>query len=259
MQPFDSRTRVVEHPGLARYAALAAALRQRVVRGEWMPGTALPAEQALAAEHGVALGTLRRALELLVEQGLIERIHGKGTFVRSGIAGASMLRFFRFGEGVAGQLPASRILSRTVLAAPADAARALGLAPGESALRLQRLRLIDGEPCLLEHIWLPLDLFGALAPQDEDAAAATDASAPRDWPALLYPFYASCCGVHVQRAVDDIGFGVLTAPQARSLGLSAGHPCAVVTRRATDLAGRCVEWRVTRGDAHAFHYSVTLT
>lgn len=258
MQQTSDPAGVVDHPGLARYAALAAALRQRVVRGEWLPGSALPAEQALAAEHGVALATLRRALELLVEQGLIERIHGKGTFVRSGIAGASMLRFFRFGEGVAGQLPASRILSRTVLAAPADAARALGLAPGESALRLQRLRLIDGEPCLLEHIWLPLDLFDALAPR-EDAPAAADADAPHDWPALLYPFYASRCGVHVQRAVDDIGFGVLTAPQARSLELAAGHPCAVVTRRATDLAGRCVEWRVTRGDAHAFHYSVTLT
>ncbi|AVS86112.1 GntR family transcriptional regulator, partial [Paracidovorax avenae] len=95
-------------PGLARYAALAETLRRRVVRGEWPPGSALPAEQALAAEHGVALGTLRRALELLVEQGLIERIHGRGTFVRSGIAGASMLRFFRFGEGPAG-VPASRI------------------------------------------------------------------------------------------------------------------------------------------------------
>lgn len=239
---------VAEHPGLARYAALAAALRHRVVRGEWLPGTALPAEQALAAEHGVALGTLRRALELLVEQGLIERIHGKGTFVRSGIAGASMLRFFRFGEGAAGQEPASRILSRQAMAAPAEAACALGLAPGEPVLRLHRLRLIDGEPCLLEHIWLPLDRFAALA--EDDTAA---------WPPLLYPFYASRCGVHVQRAVDDIGFGVLSAPQARSLGLAAGHPCAVVTRRAMDLAGRCVEWRVTRGDAHAFHYTVTLT
>ena len=258
MQASDTRTSLAEHPGLARYAALAAARRQRVVRGEWLPGTALPAEQALAAEHGVALGTMRRALELLVEQGLIERIHGKGTFVRSGIAGASMLRFFRFGEGVAGQAPDSRILARGVLAAPADAARALGLAPGEGALRLQRLRLIDGEPCLLEHIWLPLDLFGALAPQEESEAPAADAQAPSDWPALLYPFYAARCGVHVQRAVDEIGFGVLTAPQARSLGLAAGHPCAVVTRRAMDLAGRCVEWRVTRGDAHAFHYSVTL-
>ncbi|SFD81494.1 GntR family transcriptional regulator [Paracidovorax konjaci] len=236
-----------ERPGLARYAALAEALRHRVVRGEWPPGAALPAEQALAAEHGVALGTLRRALELLVEQGLIERIHGRGTFVRNGIAGASMLRFFRFGEAQ-GQEPTSRILSRQRAAPPPAAAQALGLAAGESALRLQRLRLVDGEPCLLEQIWLPLDLFGALEQDD-----------PRTWGDLLYPFYASRFGVRVQRAIDDIGFGTLTAPQARALELQAGHPCALVTRRAMDLAGRCIEWRATRGDAHAFHYTVTLT
>jgi hypothetical protein len=86
-------------PGQSRYAALAAALRTRVVAGEWPPGSALPAEQTLSAEHGVALGTLRRALELLADQGLIERIHGRGTFVRAGMTGATMMRFFRFGKG----------------------------------------------------------------------------------------------------------------------------------------------------------------
>ena len=105
--------------GLARYAALADVLRQRIVRGEWQPGTALPAEQVLAHDHSVALGTIRRALQLLTEQGLIERVHGRGTFVRSGIPGASMLRFFRFGDewdaavpasaASAGQAPQSRI------------------------------------------------------------------------------------------------------------------------------------------------------
>lgn len=234
-------------PGQSRYGALATALRHRVVAGEWPPGSALPAEQLLAAEHGVALGTLRRALELLAEQGLIERVHGKGTFVRQGIAGASMLRFFRFGDS-ASVVPASRILSRQTVAASASVARALGLAPGEPVLRLQRLRLIDAQPCLLEDLCLPLDLFAPLAEGD-----------PADWDALLYPMYARRCGVHVQRAMDDIGFGLLSAPQAQPLGLAAGHPAAVVTRLAYDLSGRCVEWRCTRGDAHAFHYTVTLT
>ena len=65
--------------------------------------------------------------------------------------------------------------------------------------------------------------------------------------------------VRVARAIDEIAFGVLTAAQAGHLALSAGHPCALVTRSAYDLAGRCVEVRHTRGDAHAFHYTVTIT
>src|SRR5215204_3621437 len=110
-------TLIQPDPGQTRYGALAAALRHRIVDSEWPPGTALPAETSLAAEHGVALGTLRRALELLAEQGLIERRHGKGTFVRGGLGGAQMLRFFRFGEGD-GEVPQSRILARQTLAAP---------------------------------------------------------------------------------------------------------------------------------------------
>lgn len=240
-------TIVPVEPGQSRYAALAAALRARVVAGEWPPGTALPAEQTLAAEHGVALGTFRRALELLAGQGLIERIHGRGTFVRAGMTGETMMRFFRFGEGT-GEIPSSRIVSRQTLLAPPDVARRLGLPRGEPALRVHRLRVLGDQPCVLEEIWLPLPLFARLA--EDDTAA---------WGDLLYPLFAERCGVHVHRAIDEISFGVLTAGQARHLSLAAGHPCALVTRSAYDLAGRCIETRFTRGDAHAFNYTITIT
>jgi GntR family transcriptional regulator len=240
-------SRVAAHPGQSRYAALAAALRQRIVAGEWPPSHALPAEATLAAEHGVALGTLRQALDVLAEQGLIERRHGRGTFVRSALTGAPMLRFFRFGEA-RGEVPASRILTRRVVAATAEAASRLGIGRGEQVLRLQRLRSLGGQPCLLEEIWLPLPPFAALT--EGDTAA---------WGDLLYPMFAERCGVHVNRAVDEIGFGTLSTAQARALNLAAGQACAVVTRQAFDLAGRCVEWRTTRGDANAFHYTVTIT
>ena len=96
--------------------------------------------------------------------------------------------------------------------------------------------------------WLPLTLFKPLVEL-----------APADWGELLYPFFAERCGVVVARAADEIGFANLTASQARALGLPPGHPGAAVTRQAYDLAGRCVELRVTRGDAFAFHYTVTIT
>lgn len=236
-------------PGLSRYAALAAALRARIQSGEWAPGSALPAETVLATAHGVALGTMRRALDLLAEQGFIERRHGRGTFVKPVLAGAQMLRFFRFGDArSAAQAPASRILAREAQPLPAAVAPLLGQAAGDPALRLERLRLVAGEPRLHEEIWLPLPLFAPLAEGD-----------PADWGDLLYPLFAARCGVHVHRAVDSIGFGRLDAAQARALGLPAGHPCACVQRQSFDLAGHCIEARTTRGDAHAFHYTVSIT
>ncbi|MGM9490409.1 GntR family transcriptional regulator [Ideonella sp. YS5] len=233
--------------GRARYALLAQALRRRIQAGEWVPGVALPSEQTLAQESQVALGTMRRALQLLVDEGLIERVHGRGTFVREGLSGASMLRFFRF-DAEHGSVPRSTILSARRAVPPAEVLRLLGRPPAQEALQLKRLRSIDDAPCLLETIWLPLPEFEALV--DDDTAT---------WADLLYPMYAQRCGVRVHRAVDTIAFGHLAAAQARRLDLTAGHPCAVVHRAAYDIAGRCVEVRVTRGDANAFHYTVTLT
>lgn len=233
--------------GLSRYGALAAELRRRIVGGHWPPGSALPAEQALAAEHGVALGTLRQALAVLADEGLVERRHGRGTFVRAALAGAPMLRFFRFGER-SGEVPASRIVSRQTVGAPAAAAAALGLSAGAPVLRLRRVRSLDNVPRLREELWLPLPLFDALASGD-----------PAAWGDLLYPCFAERCGVHVHRAVDEIRFGQLKPADARALKLPAGHPCAIVQRQAYDLAGRCVEWRITRGDAAAFRYTVSIT
>lgn len=233
--------------GRSRYAVLAQSLRRRVLAGEWVPGVALPSEQSLAQEHKVALGTMRRALALLVDEGLIERIHGRGTFVRSGLSGGSMLRFFRF-TSEHGGAPGSTIASMKRGVPSTDVLRRLGRPPGEETLHLLRLRSLDGAPCLLENICLPLPEFEPLA------AAGSD-----DWGDLLYPLYAERCGVRVHRAVDEIGFGRLSAAQARRLELDPGHPCAVVNRRAYDLAGRCVEVRTTRGDANAFHYTVTIS
>ncbi|MFM7331170.1 MAG: GntR family transcriptional regulator [Brachymonas sp.] len=234
-------------PGQRRYALLAQGLRGRVLSGEWAAGVALPAEQELSRQYEVALGTMRQALQMLVQEGLIERIHGRGTFVKQALTGAPMMRFFRFGQ-TESQPPQSRILQRSVCNAPAQVAQSLGLAPAHPVLRLERLRLIANKPCLLEEIWLPLPSFSALADSE-----------PAGWGDLLYPAYADLCGVLIHRASDTISFGQLGAAQAQQLALPAAHPCAIVQRLAFDWAGRCVEVRSSRGDAFAFNYSVNIT
>lgn len=69
-------------PG-ARYLRVAAQLRARIVAGEWPVGSQLAGKRDLAQAHGVAVGTLERALLVLRDEGLIEIVHGAGTFVRS--------------------------------------------------------------------------------------------------------------------------------------------------------------------------------
>ena len=233
--------------GQSRYAMLASALQERIRVGEWAPGEAIPSESSLAQVYGVALGTMRQAIALLVEDGVLQRKHGKGTFVSGGLGGASMMRFFRFSAGDSGEAPQSHILSMKPRAVQAVELQAFGLETGAQVLQIERLRSIQGEPCLLESIVLPLPLFGKLAESDT-----------RDWPDLLYPLFQTACGVVVHHAEDRLSFGQLGAAQARKLKLPSGHPCAVVQRRAHDLHGRCVELRTTRGDAFAFEYTAQV-
>lgn len=234
--------------GQSRYGWLAAGMRARILEGEWLPGEAIPPESALARSHGVALGTIRQAIALLVADGLLERQQGRGTFVKAGIGGASMLRFFRFRQS--GQLespPQSRILARQTRPADALEAQLLGVSPDAQVLVLDRLRSIGAQPCLLETLTLPLPLFRPMADSD-----------PATWDPLLYPMYQRLCGVTIHQAEDRLGFDRLTASQAARLELAPGHPCAKVQRRAFDLGGRCVELRTTLGDAFAFEYTAQV-
>lgn len=232
-------------PGQSRYGWLAGALRSRILQGEWAPGQAIPPESALSQSYGVALGTMRQALSLLVSDGLLERKHGKGTFVKSGLGGATMMRFFRFRHsGELQTAPRSRILGCKQRLASEDEADALGLPLGSTVLAVERLRTVQDKPCLLEYLVLPLPVFDALAHSDT-----------RQWDDLLYPMYQRVCGVVIHHAQDQLTFGQLTATQARHLKLDKGHPCARVQRRAYDLADRCVELRTTLGDAFSFEYT----
>jgi GntR family transcriptional regulator len=234
--------------GQSRYGGVASALRERILAGEWGPGEAIHAEATLAQSYGVALGTIRQALSLLVEDGLLERRHGKGTFVSPGLSGASMLRFFRFrGPSALSEPPVSQIVSRRLRHADPAEAAAFGLPADAHVLQLERVRSIEGEPCLLETIVLPLPLFGPLVDSD-----------PEEWGNLLYPMYQQRCRVLVHDAEDHLSFAQLTAAQARRLRLQAGHPCVVVKRTARDRVGRCVELRTTRGDAFAFEYTAQV-
>jgi len=99
--------------GMDKRLPLYQRVRDQIAQGigkTWRPGDAIPSEAELARTHRVALGTLRKALDILVAEGLLERFQGKGTFVRRANFNASLFRFFRF-QTAQGErrIPESRI------------------------------------------------------------------------------------------------------------------------------------------------------
>ena len=233
---------------LPRYQRLAETLRDAVSRQGWRPGERLPSEQELAALYDVAPGTVRQAITQLVDQGLLERYQGKGTFVRKPSFDNSLFRFFRY-HGAADDrwIPESRILSRKAVSAPAAISQALGLRPRASVISMTRLRLHDSEPVLAEEIWLPRSRFQAFLDLPEDEIGP-----------LLYPIYEAVCGEIVARAEEQLTAESCSAEHAQLLRITEGAPVIIIDRTAYGFDDTPLEWRRSRGKADKFQYHVEI-
>lgn len=133
--------------GVARWAQIASVLRKEIDEkhrvGEW-----LPSETALAATFGVNRLTLRRAVEALIDDGMLERVHGRGVRVIGSrlIYGIDRQTKFtqRLDEG--GRTSATEVISREECLASGDVARKLDMEEGQPVLRIETLRFLDNMP-----------------------------------------------------------------------------------------------------------------
>lgn len=233
---------------LPRYQRVAATLRDAISRRKWKAGDRLPAELDLAEEYGIAAGTVRQAIAQLVDEGLLERHQGRGTFVRKPDFTNSLFRFFRFlDEHDERRVPESRILVREERAPPEEVRAALGLRARARAIFVLRVRSIDAEPVLLEEIWLPFERFRAFLNLPDERIGP-----------LLYPVYEEVCGVVVARAEEKLKAESVTAEQARHLGVEPGAPVIVIERLAFGYDEKPLEWRRSWGHAHRFQYHTEI-
>ena len=235
-------------PRLPLYHRLRDDLAARISGQSWRPGDLIPSEAELAAAHGLSIGTVRKAVDCLVADGLLERQQGRGTYVRRARFNSSLFRFFRFqAESGERRIPQARILHRKIVPAPSAVASPLRLRAGEPVINISRLRLIDGEPLLAEEIWLEKARFQTLI--DLDPAAFGD---------LLYPLYEERCGQMVAGADEILTVEAANRMQARLLGREPGAPLIVIERIAFDPERRPIEWRRSRGPADRFRYHAEI-
>ncbi|MGI5835395.1 MAG: GntR family transcriptional regulator [Chloroflexota bacterium] len=143
-------------------------LRDKIESGEWQPGQRIPSERELCAAFNVSRATTTQALNDLERMGLIERRQGKGTFVAQPKLVQSLLGFYTFTEEtLAGGLkPVIKILSIEISAPTARHAKMLDISPTAKVFSIERLRLVNGEPVLLDECFIPFDLCPELIQED---------------------------------------------------------------------------------------------
>ncbi len=150
------------HGGVALWRRIADALRLDIVGGKLAPGDRLPSEAMLAKRFAANRHTVRRALGVLAEDGVVVAEQGRGTFVRSARRLAYPIgRRTRFSTGLAGQARdlSARHLGHRIETVSAASARALELRPGTRAVRIDGVSSADGIAVSRSTTWLPYRRF----------------------------------------------------------------------------------------------------
>ena len=211
---------------------------------EFRPGDRLPPERELAERYGCSVITVRRALTELAREQRIERTQGRGTFVLHPRIDRDLVEPLSFTEEMQqrGLDPETRLVAARPESAGEAVAAALELELGSPILYLERLRVADGEPLLLEQVYLPAERFPGLLASDLEHRS-------------LYGILTERYGVHLARARETLEPVLLHAREARLLGRPRRSPALLVEGIAYTHEGAPVEFAHTyvRGDRTRYY------
>jgi GntR family transcriptional regulator len=206
-------------------------LRRAIDHGEWAVGDRLPAERELARRYGCSLITIRHALGELSREERIERTRGRGTFVLPVRIEHDFAGQLSFAEDLRrrGMVPSTQLVEARLERAGDVVAAALEIPIGKSVCYLERLRLADGEPMLLEQARLPADRVPGLLELDLERAS-------------LYDVLAERYGMQVVRSSESIEPVALPAREARLLGARPRSLSLLVVGTAAMRSGVPIEY-----------------
>jgi len=220
---------------LPKYVQIAEMLIRDIASGRLADGARLPPEREMAETLGTAVGTLRRALEVLVDKALLERVQGSGNYVRAQPDVSSVYSFLRIERLQGGGLPTAEVLSIDHMAAPAKAGFA-----SPNGFRFRRLRFMDRVPAAMEEIWLDGAVTDAV---DEDAVSES-----------LYLYYSDVLGIVITSAEDRVNVAPVPTWVDGRFGLKAGDMAGYIERTGRAQTGKTVEFSKTWFDPHQINY-----
>jgi GntR family transcriptional regulator len=223
-----------------RYQQIADRIRTQVAEGELTPGRLLPSEAELSHTHAASRVTVRRALEVLRDEGLVDSRQGFGWFVAADPVRQSLGRLGTIESQLASEGVRSerRILDFRFLAAPA---RVGELLRADTVLRVRRLNLADDEPFALVTVWCPERYGAELSRADVERA----------------PFY-ELLDVELGGAVQTIGAAAASARDAELLAVPEGSPVLRCERVTSTVEGEVVLVSEHTFPAHLTEFVVDL-
>jgi len=207
-------------------------LKNKINSPAYSVGDLLPSEKELAEFYNVSRNTLRKALKTLEEDGLIERRHGSGTWIRNKHFQASVTHLDSFTEIARneGKTPSSQILKFELQSASEEIAKGLQLQHGEPVYYAKRLRFIDNIAMQLEETWLSATRFPDL----------TIAHMKKS----KFAYIENDCGVRIDGCYESI-VPILPSPElAKLLHISAKDPIIRMQTQAIDEQHQPIDYSI---------------
>jgi GntR family transcriptional regulator len=212
-----------------RYFEIEQSLRVRVDALD--PDSPLPSESQLCVEFGVSRMTARAAVQRLVQDGLVYRVPGRGTFVAAARANRTAGHVLSFSDEIRrkGRVPTSRVIERRERKATEEEQRRLGV---RDVVVLRRLRLADGKPLALERAVFPAERVARVLEGDLETGSLFEALA--------------ASGLAPTSGRAAIAAEAATAEDARYLRVRKGAPLLVERRLIRDQRGDPLELTESR-------------
>lgn len=219
-----------------------------LVAGEWQPGQPIPSEWELAERYDVSVGTIRRAVDELVSEKIVQRRQGSGTYVTSHTEDRQLYYFFHIvGRDGTKEPPVHELKSFRRAAADQETASRLGLARGEQVFRIHNVLKLGGRPAIFDEISLPAANFPDLNARLFAERAST-----------IYGMYQARYGINVIRISEKLSAASATPRQAAALRILPGAPVLVIHRVAHTYHDTPVEYRVSCVNTERHEYSSDL-
>jgi DNA-binding GntR family transcriptional regulator len=226
------------------YFQVARQLEEAIETGSLPPGSRLPNEIDFAGRLGLSRPTMRRAIQHLVDEGLLVRKRGVGTqVVHTKVRRSIELTSLYDDLTAANQRPRTEVLANLVEPATGPVALGLNVPEGAPVLAVERLRYAQDEPLALMHNYLPADLV----------ELSTEELAEHGLYELL-----RTSGVHLRLATQTIGARTASAAEARLLAERRSAPLLAMTRTTYDDRGRIVEYASHLYRASLYAFELTL-
>jgi GntR family transcriptional regulator len=231
-----SSNQAIRHPHAnSLYKEVKNRLMRGLVAGEWKPGQPIPSEWRLAERYDVSVGTVRRAIDELVAEKIVQRRQGSGTFVAAHTEDRQLYYFFHIvGKNEGKEAPTHELLSFRSARADRETASRLQIDRGDRVYRIHNVLKLSGRPVVFDEITLPAASFPELTRTLFAARAGT-----------IYGLYQARYGINVIRISERLSAANATSKVAGLLGMRAGAPALVIKRVAFTYGDTPVEHRVS--------------